>query len=131
MRAELHKASTGLYTASKLRGMFSLPVSVQRVQQMLQRVQHLNWEMMKIVPSLTPRDKDARLKWVREQLALSASVWQKAIWSDEKSFNLDGQDGFANYWMNKRITPRMFSRRRNGGGKSWFGMCLVSAVRAT
>lgn len=38
------------------------------------------------------------------------------IFSDEKKFNLDGPDGFRDYWRDLRKDPLCFSKRNFGGG---------------
>ena len=61
MRAVLRKASRGLYSASRLRSMFSLSVLVRRVQQVLQKAQHLQWMKMTTAPKLSPQNRADRL----------------------------------------------------------------------
>ena len=116
MRAVLRKASSVLYSAQKLRSMFNLPVGVRRVQQLLQKAQHLEWCKMKVAPKLAPHHREARLKWAREQITNSTSSWRKVVWSDEKKFNLDGPDGYSYYWADTRLPRRIFSKRQAGGG---------------
>ncbi|OWY94837.1 Transposase [Phytophthora megakarya] len=50
------------------------------------------------------------------KLECSEVVWPLIIFSDEKKFNLDGPDGFKNYWRDLRSPPRRCMRPQNGGG---------------
>lgn len=43
-------------------------------------------------------------------------VLEKIIFSDEKTFNLDGPDENCSYWRDLRKEPQCFSRRNFGGG---------------
>lgn len=43
------------------------------------------------------------------------------MWSDEKKFNLDGQDGFVYYLHDLSREPKVFSERQ-GGGASLMGL---------
>ena len=47
---------------------------------------------------------------------MSAKEWQKVIFSNEKKFNLDGPDGFQNYWHAKSFPEENYSTRHIGGG---------------
>ncbi len=42
--------------------------------------------------------------------------WCRAVFSNEKKFNLDGPDGYAYYWHDLRKEERIFSKRCFGGG---------------
>ena len=53
-------------------------------------------------------------------MSWSASAWQKVVFSDEKRFALEGPDGHASYWSDKRIPRRIYSRRARGGGTVMF-----------
>jgi hypothetical protein len=43
-------------------------------------------------------------------------IWQYTVFSDEKKFDLDGPDGYKNYWRDLRQPAQSFVRRQNGGG---------------
>lgn len=59
-----------------------------------------------------------------------AILGQNTVFSDEKRFNLDGPDGMAYYWHDKRLDPRYFSRRQHGGGGFMIGVpFLIVAFR--
>lgn len=44
------------------------------------------------------------------------SEWQNVLFSDEKKFNLDGPDGFQNYWHDLRREKSVRMSRNFGGG---------------
>ena len=113
--AMVRKARTGEYSANDLRKMYDAPVTLRRVQQILQEAEHLEYKRMLKAPLLTIEHKKDRVKWAEESLRASDRVWQRTIWSDEKKFNLDGPDGCAKYWADTRLPRRYFSRRQNGG----------------
>lgn len=115
-RIIIRKGRTGMYFARELRDTYMPNVTVRRVQQILHAAPQLDFIRMKTAPKLTSEHKSRRLEWVRAQLAQSSSRWRKTVFSDEKRFCLDGPDGMAYYWADRRLDPRYFSRRQNGGG---------------
>ena len=75
---------------------------------------HLNNEKIKHkkkihCPSLTMKHKEKRS-------SISNQEWQKVVFSDEKKFNLDGQDGFQKNWHAKNFPEENYSSRHCGGG---------------
>ena len=51
----------------------------------------------------------------------------RTIFSDEKRFCLDGPDEFSHHWTDKRLDPRYFSTRQNGGGGVMIWGCFSAA----
>ena len=72
---------------------------------------------LKCKPVLTATHKQACLHFARRYM-VSRDFWQTAVFSDEKKFNLDGPDGFHQYWHDLRKQPHILSKRIQGG-------CLV------
>ena len=103
-------------TASTLVSTYRPKVGVRRVQQLMQEAANLQLKRMEKAPRLTDNHKKARLEWAKEMLHQSPSKWMHTIFSDEKRFCLDGPDGCAYYWTDKRIEPRHCSTRQKGGG---------------
>ena len=65
---------------------------------------------------MTDEHKSSRLEWAKQQLQQAPPKLMRIAFSEEKWFCLDGLDGAAYYWTDKRIDPRQFSTRGNCGG---------------
>ena len=61
------------------------------------------------------KHKEKQLEYVRQYQTMSAKEWRKVVFSDEKKFNLDGQDGFQKYWHTKYFPEENYSTRHSGG----------------
>ena len=61
------------------------------------------------------KHKEKRLEYARQYQTMSAKEWRKVIFSDEKKFNLDGQDGLQMYWYAKSFPEKNYSTRYCGG----------------
>ena len=69
---------------------------------------------------------------------MSSPSWKRVIFSDEKRFCLDGSDGQACFWGDKRLPLDIFSKRARGGGGvmiwgaiSWRGKTNLVRVKGT
>ncbi|GMF33786.1 unnamed protein product [Phytophthora fragariaefolia] len=51
-------------------------------------------------------------------------MWRRAIFSDEKKFNLDDPDGYQYYWHDIRADTELYCKRVSGGGSVmvWAGI---------
>ena len=43
------------------------------------------------------KHKEKRLEYARQYQTMSAKEWRKAVFSDEKKYNLVGPDGYQKY----------------------------------
>ena len=80
---------------------------------------HLNKEKIKHKkrihrPRLTIKHKEKPLKYARQYQTMSAKEWRKVVFSNEKKFNLNGPNGFLNYWLAKNFPKENYSRRLSG-----------------
>lgn len=73
-----------------------------------------NRKMLK-KPLLTKKHKEARLRWAENHQTWE-DQWLHVLFSDEKRFNLDGPNGWDNYWHDLRKEPLWVSKRQYGGG---------------
>ncbi len=65
-RAIIRRASTGLYSARMLHGMFKSNVSLRRFQQILSGACHLVYKKMKLTPKMNRRHFEARMQWAKD-----------------------------------------------------------------
>lgn len=122
----LRKARTGRYTARQIYSDLALNISLSRVRQIMSSDPNLRWAKMKKKPHMTPAHHAARLQWATSHVSWTQPQWDCVIWSDEKKFNLDGPDGRAYYWHDKRLPPKIFSKRHSGGGSIMIWGCYSS-----
>ncbi|GMF27635.1 unnamed protein product [Phytophthora lilii] len=82
------------------------------------RVDWLVYSTMDNTLPLSTEDKRARDVWAWDMVLNKDPVrsWETIVFSDEKKWNLDGPDGFQNYWRDIRRPPRQTKRRQAGGG---------------
>ena len=66
-------------------------------------------------PRLSSKNIDDRFQFAISHISW-VNEWKTVIFSDEKRFNLDGPGGWAYYWHDMRIEPKVFSKRQSGGG---------------
>ena len=92
-----------------------IPVSVQRVRQILHEHPNTVWKKRKPKPKLTARHKEVRLQFAKEHMSWQEE-WHQVLFSDEKKFNLDGPDGYQYYWHDLRKEKETRMSRDFGGG---------------
>lgn len=98
-------------SAAQLRNIPDLPISKRRVKQILSAQEHLRSCNFKRAPSLAACHKNHQLNTLRLWHAWNPQQWGRAICSDEKTFNLDGSDGFKYHWYDSQKAARFPSRR--------------------
>ena len=91
----------------------SIPVSCTTVQRALKAAPNLEYTKKKKKPPLSAMHIENRLNFASDHMSWDKE-WQKIIFSDEKKFNLDGPDGWSNYWHDLRKEPQLFSKRQQG-----------------
>ena len=102
-------------TSKILKSLVDAPCSTRTIRR------HLNNEKLKHEkrihrPWLTMKHKEKRLEYARQYQTMSAKVWRKVVFSDEKKFNLDGPNVLQKYWHVKKIPEKNYSTRYGGGG---------------
>ena len=96
------EACKGKRSAVQLQCELKLPLKVRQIQKILQSCMYLRYEKMPRAPHMTERHRLERVKWVKAGSEWGAMNWKKVIFSDEKKFNLDGLEGLAYYWHERR-----------------------------
>jgi IS30 family transposase len=81
----------------------------------LNRDNTLEYIKMPIHQPLTAAQKVVRFDWCVAKL-LWNEEWRHWVFSDEKKFNMDGPDGWARYWHDKRVEKRIYEKHHSGGG---------------
>lgn len=108
-------ASNAKTSANCIKRQLALKVSKSTILRMIHLNPDLEYRKMRVSPALLPRHKKARLQWCGSRLEVPED-WHSWIFSDEKKFNLDGPDGFAYHWHDKRKELLVHQKRQNGGG---------------
>lgn len=123
-RLIIRDARKGEMSARELAQKHNSPVSVRRLQQILQAEPSLRYTKPRKEPGLTKRHKNERRIWCGEMAKKDAGYWDRVIFSDEKRFLLDGPDGPSGYWADTRAAVRVVKRRQAGGGgiMMWGGL---------
>ena len=93
----------------------------------MQEAEYLRWTCIKSAPRLTEDHKKALVHWAKSQLHKALIKSMRTIFRDEKRFCLDGPDDSSLHWTSKRLDPRYFSTRQNGGGGVLIRDCFSAA----
>lgn len=114
-RAIFREVSNKAASCTEIKAKLNLPVSPETIRLHLHSEKTLKYCKKKRKPLLTGAAKANRLAWARAKVGWGQE-WAQIIFSDEKKFNLDGPDGFRNYWHDLRKEPIIFSKRHSGTG---------------
>ena len=116
VRAIVNIARSEKLTASKVLDKVPINVSVRTIQRTLNECEHMHFGPMQVRPRLTADHIKKRLKWCKDHSKKLVEDWTNVVFTDEKRFVLDGPDGQAKYWSDKRLPKEIFSKRPRGGG---------------
>ena len=107
-------ASKNQYSIREIVGALPKKLSVGTIQHVISENPYVKWCKRVGQPPLTNFHKAVRLRFAKESLKGGDKKWQQIIFSDEKKWNLDGPDGFKDYWHDLRKEPEIFSQRQQG-----------------
>lgn len=102
-------------SAKVLRDMQQLTCSVRTVQRALKKKGFTKVHIRK-TPKIPETSVGKRLAFAKEHLPKGTSFWSRVIFSDEKKWNLQGNDGYVSIWKEKtgKYTFETDLRRRPG-----------------
>ncbi len=112
-------------TARKIVSQTGLRVSARTVQKVLQQYPQMGSQKAKPRYCSAKRGVCLRFEWFDEILTKPARFWRRTLFTHEKRFDLDGTDGMAYYWCDKRFSPTIFYPSKNVLGGLWFSGILV------
>ena len=87
-----------LLSAPQLAKSVGLTVSSQTIRNELHRNQFHN-ARLKPVEAISPKNKEKRLEFARKYITWTKEEWSKVIFTDEKKWNLIGNDGYVSAWL--------------------------------
>ena len=92
-------------SAAKLAEAAGLPVSAQTVRRELAR-NAFRLERLPTVHAIRAENREKRLAFARSFLRWQPEDWNKVIFTDEKKWNLLGNDGYVSAWVQNRAQYR-------------------------
>ncbi|GMF17848.1 unnamed protein product [Phytophthora lilii] len=123
----------GQLSAKQLQLELKLSTSVRTIQRELAGVDWLVYSKMDNTLPLSTEYKRAREAWAWDMVLSKDPVrsWEAIVFSDEKKWNIDGPDGFQNYWRDIRRPLRQTKRRQAGGGSVmvWAGISAAGKTK--
>jgi len=115
-------------SARRLKDQLNLSVSLRTIHRAIRREGFIRLKMRKR-PALNDEHKRKRLLFATS--ALRNRAWEYVIFTDEKKFNLDGPDGYHDYWHHPGTQqPLNFSRafRPKDGVMIWGGISEMGGM---
>lgn len=94
-------ASDGFRSVREIQDIFNVPVSIGRVQQLLQKAYHLEYRLC--------ARRNSETKGFQTQLHLCRSILRRTVFSDDKRFCLDGRDSLRYYKEDKGTKEQYYS----------------------
>ena len=102
--------------------------NVRNVRRLLKNSEHLERRELQGKPCLKREHELCRLQFA-EKHVYATKRRRRAIFTDEKRFNLDRLDGLHCYYRDLRKEQQLPSRRRHGRRCNDLGEALVTKVR--
>jgi hypothetical protein len=114
-RAILREISNKTIFCAQVKVKLGLDVSPGTTRRVITDDYNIVYCKRKKNPALTTHNKVTQLEWARSKVGWGQE-WNNIIFSDEKTFNLDGPAGFRHYWHDLRKEELIFSKRQTGTG---------------
>jgi hypothetical protein len=90
-----------LLSAAELAKSLHLPVTPQTIRNELKR-NEFRHERLKPTEAIRPANMEKRLVFARNYVTWTKDQWAEVIFTDEKKWNLVGNDGFVSAWVDNR-----------------------------
>ena len=90
-----------LLSAAELVRSLQISVSSQTIQIELKRNQ-FHHERLKSTKAIRPQNKEKCLAFARKHVTWTKDQWSEVIFTDEKKWNLFGNDGYVSTWVDNR-----------------------------
>lgn len=90
-----------LLSAAELAKSLQLCVTPQTIRNELRR-NEFRHERLKPIEAIRPENKEKRLAFARNYVTWTKDQWAQVIFTDEKKWNLIGNDGYVSAWVDNR-----------------------------
>lgn len=108
-----------MLSASKLAKAVNLSISTQTVRNILKKNRFRN-KRVKHPELVSPVNKEKRLQFARKHVTWGKKKWGKVIFTDEKKWNLVGNDGYITIWSeNPKETAKQEVKQSNASIMTW------------
>ena len=86
--------------ATQIADLVGVSITSRTIQHFLKKKEFASVRIPK-APRLTQAAQLKRLKFARKHLSNHVNIWPRVIFSDEKKWNLSGNDGYVRIWKEK------------------------------
>ena len=86
--------------ATQIADLVGVSITSRTIQRFLKKKEFASVRIPK-APRLTQAAQLKRLKFARKHLSNHVNIWPRVIFSDEKKWNLSGNDGYVRIWKEK------------------------------